>query len=139
MPWVRHSHLSGLTHRIQALGSQLSDHGLAAQVLHHSFLGYCYLQVLGPHWNGKLARLQLLALCDMLCSCRAHRLAETCGAALPGELFHLTQPFKGHVCVADNLCEQKTNRPPLPSFQFLWLFFFFFPPRRLEISPETLQ
>lgn len=59
---------------------------------------------------------------------RAHRLAETCGAALPGELFHLTQPFKGHVCVADNLCEQKTNRPPLPSFQFLWLFFFFSSP-----------
>lgn len=58
---------------------------------------------------------------------RAHRLAETCGAALPGELFHLTQPFKGHVCVADNLCEQKTKRPPLPSFQFLWLFFFFLP------------
>lgn len=67
--------------------------------------------VLGGPRDGQLA---LTALCDPLASCTwTSRNVWCCSAR---GIIPPTRPLNSHVCFAGNLWEQKTNRPPVPSF-----------------------
>lgn len=108
---------SGLMHQVQALCSWLKNsssnvgfQGVFLPIVIHSFGG-----------PSRVAR-------QHACSWRCYEIRSA--AALSTQASRNTwcctaqgivppnTAFKGHMCFAENLCKQKTNILPLPSFQF---------------------
>lgn len=124
VPWAGHGHLSRLVHRVQALGSWLKHSQVSRVLCLREFSCLLLFTVFGAPLEWQAGVLAVDGVMWYVVQLHAvHGLAETCGAALPGEFFPQYGPLRA-TCVLQAIYESR--KPADLPFQASNFFGYFF-------------